>query len=64
MTVDDVANELGVSPKRVREYCNQGRLGMKFGRQWIVTREEFEHFVKNEYTGKPGRPRKDDHEEE
>lgn len=60
MTVNDVAEELGITPKRVREYCNQGRLGMKLGRQWIITRSEFEKFKATEYTGKPGRPKSED----
>jgi predicted site-specific integrase-resolvase len=61
MTVEEVANELGISTKRVREYCRLGRLGTSWQRRWIITREEFEAF-KATYTGKPGRPRKDNQE--
>lgn len=59
MTVEDVAKELGISAKRVREYCRAGRLGTLWQRRWVITREEFEAF-KATYTGKPGRPRKDE----
>lgn len=58
MTVKEVAASLGISEKRVREYCRAGRLGRKVGRQWIITKEEFERFVRDDYTGEPGRPPK------
>jgi predicted site-specific integrase-resolvase len=57
MTVEEVANELGISQKRVREYCRMGRLGNLWQNRWVITREEFETFRKT-YTGKPGRPKK------
>ena len=58
MTVADVANQLGISEKRVREYCRAGRLGEKIGRQWIITKADFARFVASDYTGEPGRPPK------
>lgn len=58
MTVKEVAKRLGISEKRVREYCNQGRLGEKVGRQWIITEEEYRRFIREDYTGEPGRPAK------
>ena len=57
MTVNDVANSLGISAKRVREYCRAGRLGTRWQRRWVITREEFMRF-RGEYTGKPGRRRR------
>lgn len=59
MTADDVAEELGITPQRVREFCRQGRLGRKIGRQWIISREDFERFVREDYPRKPGRPPKE-----
>lgn len=46
LSVKEVAGELGVSENRVREYCQEGRLGEKVGRQWVITREELEAFKK------------------
>jgi predicted site-specific integrase-resolvase len=59
MTVNEVAKELGISDKRVREYCRAGKLGTLWQRRWVITREEFEHFRDNVYTGQPGRPLKE-----
>lgn len=59
MTVDEVAEKLDITPQRVREYCRAGRLGEKVGRQWIITEEEFERFLREDYTGEPGRPSKE-----
>lgn len=59
MTVEDVAKELGISAKRVREYCRAGRLGTLWQRRWVITRDEFERFRAEVYTGQHGRPRKD-----
>jgi predicted transcriptional regulator len=57
MTVEEVANELDITPQRVREYCRMGRLGNLWQNRWLITRKEFEAFKKT-YTGKPGRPKK------
>ena len=59
MTVPQAAERLGISEKRVREYCRAGRLGEKIGRQWIITEADFTRFVASDYTGEPGRPPKD-----
>lgn len=60
MTVDEVAEELELTPQRVREFCQQGRLGRRVGRQWVITREELEAF--KQIPRPPGRPRKDEEE--
>lgn len=44
MTVDEAAERLGLTPQRVRQFCRDGRLGQRVGRQWIITEEELEHF--------------------
>lgn len=61
LTVQQVAIELNRSEKRVREYCREGRLGQKIGRQWVITRAELEEFKQIPRTH--GAPRKDDGEE-
>ncbi len=60
LTVDEVANELEITPQRVREYCRAGKLGTIWQRRWLITREEFEKFRKDVYSGQPGRPPKDE----
>ncbi len=46
LSVKQAAKELGVSGNRVREFCQEGRLGEKVGRQWIITRDELDKFKK------------------
>lgn len=55
VTVEEVANELGITRQRVYEYCRAGRLGRRWGKRWVITREDFERF-RATYTGRPGRP--------
>ena len=46
--VNDVAEELGITPRRVQQFCKQKRLGrMLMGRCWI-TRHELDEFKKIE----------------
>jgi excisionase family DNA binding protein len=55
MTVEEVARELGLSARRVRQFCNEGRIGTRRGWQWLITRDELESF-KRQY--RPcGRPK-------
>lgn len=61
MTVKEIAAELDISEERVRKYCQQGRMGQKVAGVWLITREEFDAFLET-YTGKPGRPPKDESE--
>ena len=56
LTVKQVAKELGLSENRVREFCQEGRLGEKVGHQWIITRAELEEF--KQIPRKRGNPRK------
>jgi excisionase family DNA binding protein len=46
LTVKQTAKELGLSPRRVREFCEDGRLGTRYGWQWLISREELEAFKK------------------
>lgn len=59
MTVEEIADKLGISRQRVYEYCRAGRLGTRWGKRWVITRDEFERFRAEVYTGQHGRPRKD-----
>ena len=58
LTVKQVSDELGITAVTVRRYCQEGRLGRKFGRQWLITRDELEKFKK--IKRKVGRPPKDE----
>lgn len=41
MTPEEVADELGIAPKTVREYCKTGQLkGLKVGQQWRILRSD------------------------
>ena len=64
MTVDEVAEKLGLTPQRVRQFCRDGRLGQRVGRQWVITEEEFERFqsIPRQPGVSIGRPPSDDAE--
>jgi len=40
------AKYLGVTRCRIRQLCQEGRLGRKVGRQWIMEADELERFKK------------------
>lgn len=44
----DAAKRLGVTPVRVRQFCQQGRLGKKVGNSYVITDEELSSFAKVE----------------
>ena len=44
LTTAEAAAELGVTAVRVRQLCQEGRLGEEFGDRWVITREEIERF--------------------
>jgi excisionase family DNA binding protein len=44
LTIEDVARELNLSTRRVRQFCQEGRLGRRLGWQWVITRDELEEF--------------------
>jgi len=54
--VKQAAKELELSPSRVRQFCQQGRIGTPYGWQYLITREELETF--KEIERPPGRPPK------
>ena len=58
MTTAEVAEELGVTEVRVRQLCQERRLGQEFGDRWLITREELEQFKRiPRITGRPKRNR-------
>lgn len=54
-TVTEAAEALELSEPRVRTLCQEGRMGRKVGRDWVITAEEIE--AMRDRPG-PGRPRK------
>ena len=55
MTVTDAAKKLEVSPRRIRQFINEGRLSAKkIGKQYIITKASLGAFV--DIPRKVGRP--------
>lgn len=55
MTVTDAAKKLEVSPRRIRQFINEGRLSArKIGKQYIITKASLGAFV--DKPRKVGRP--------
>jgi len=50
-----VAEELALSDRQVRYICEQGQLGSKMGKHWVITRSELDTFKSVPRRG-PGRP--------
>jgi len=46
LTVTQAAAKLGVTPVRVRQFCQQGRLGFKPGGFWLITETELRRFAR------------------
>jgi len=55
LTTAQAAEVLKLTPDRVAQFCQQGRLGRKIGRNWAITRTDLERFRR--IKRKPG-PRK------
>ena len=58
LTTAEVAEILGVSMRRVREFCVKEKIGQKIGTQLLITRAELERFKARQR--RPGRPKKTD----
>jgi hypothetical protein len=58
LTPAQAAAELNLTPRIIRRYCKQGRLGQKIGGRYIITRADLERF-RNEprKVGKPAAPK-------
>jgi hypothetical protein len=47
-TVTEAAKELGLSPVRVRQFCQEGRIGRKHGTFWLIDEGELKRFARQE----------------
>jgi excisionase family DNA binding protein len=56
LTVSQAADYLGLTPVRVRQFCQQGRIGEKVGNFWLIPRGELRRFSRKSRT--PGNPNK------
>jgi excisionase family DNA binding protein len=54
LTTAEAAKILGVSERRVRQFCIAGRLGLKVGGRYTIDSEELQKFM--EKPRPPGRP--------
>ena len=57
LDTNGAAKALGLSQIRVRQLCQDGRLGTLVGSRYVITAEEIERFKK--IPRKPGRPTRD-----
>ena len=46
LTVTEAASRLGLSSIRVRQFCQEGRIGEKLGPLWIISEQELRRFAK------------------
>jgi len=51
-TTTQAAEALGISVQRIKQLCAEGRMGMRVGRDWIITQDDIEA----NRIRKPGRP--------
>ncbi len=58
LTTVEAAAELGISDRRVRVLCAEGRLGAKFGRNYLITPQQVAKFKRTEQR-LAGRPPKE-----
>lgn len=57
LSVSDVAKSLGLQPRSVRKYFEDGLLkGQKVGNEWFTTKHDLKNFNQPHYRG--GRPAK------
>ena len=56
VTVDEAAEIIGVSSVRIRQFCQDGRLGEKLGNHWLITEDDARDFAEKERP--QGRPKK------
>ena len=52
LTTAQAAEVLKLTPDRVAQFCQEGLLGRKIGRNWAITRAQLERFRK--IARKPG----------
>lgn len=45
-TTAEAAEKLGLDERRVRQFCEAGRLGVKIGRNWAISEADLKRFAK------------------
>jgi hypothetical protein len=55
LTPAQAAAILRLSPVRVRQFCQEGRIGKLYGRSWLITEAELAAFKRQKR--QPGRPK-------
>lgn len=55
-TTERAAEALGISVQRIKQLCGEGRMGVRVGRDWIITQDDIE---RNRERPGSGRPRKE-----
>ncbi len=56
LTTAEAAEFLDLSVSRVVQFCREGRLGRRIGRNWAITRTQVERFRKvKRKEGRPGK---------
>jgi len=54
LSCEQAAEVLKVTPIRVRQFCQEGRIGQKVGGQWVIPRDELDQFARiPRDTGRP-----------
>ena len=57
LSPEQAAKELRLTPRRVRQFCKQGRIGQRVGGRYVITRRELNAFLS---APRPtGRPQKE-----
>ena len=54
LTTAEAAQRLGLSERRVRVLCEEGRLGVRIGRNWAITEAQLTKF--DQIERRAGRP--------
>lgn len=58
LSVNQAAQQLGITPQLVRRYCERGRIkAEKVGRDWVITQAALNSFARK--PRKMGRPKYD-----
>jgi len=54
ITTEEAAKILGVSKRRVTDFCREGRIGMRLGKSWLIDEQECRKFARlPRPTGRP-----------
>jgi excisionase family DNA binding protein len=60
ITTEQAAKILGVSKRRVTDFCREGRIGMRLGKSWLIDESECRRFARQPRpTGRPPQTKED-----